>query len=87
MRKLLVSLQNRTLQPWLTDKEIAALADDCVEQKRIRDQMKKKQAIKLASDDDIAKTLQMIAEAVEAGELDDAIAQQAGATKLKTKAT
>lgn len=48
---------------------------------------KGKQAIKLASDADVAKTLHIIAEAVEAGELDDAIAQQAGATKLKTKAT
>ena len=48
---------------------------------------KGKQAIKLASDADVAKTLHMIAEAVEAGELDDAIAQQAGTAKLKTKAT
>jgi hypothetical protein len=47
---------------------------------------KGKQAIKLASDADVAKTLHMIAEAVEAGELDAAIEQQAGATRLKLKA-
>jgi hypothetical protein len=47
---------------------------------------KGKQAIKLASNDDVAKTLRVIAEAVEAGELDAVIEQQASMPKLKTKA-
>jgi len=47
---------------------------------------KGKQAIKLASNDDVAKTLRVIAEAVEAGELDAIIEQQASMPKLKTKA-
>jgi len=47
---------------------------------------KGKQAIKLASNDDVAKTLRVIAEAVEAGELDAVIEQQASMPKLSTKA-
>lgn len=47
---------------------------------------KGKQAIKLASNDDVVKTLRVIAEAVEAGELDAVIEQQASMPKLKTKA-
>lgn len=47
---------------------------------------KGKQAIKLASNDDVVKTLKLIAEAVEAGELDAVIEQQATMLKLKTKA-
>jgi len=47
---------------------------------------KGKQAIKLASNDDVVKTLKVIAEAVEAGELDGVIEQQAGMPKLKRKA-
>ena len=47
---------------------------------------KGKQAIKLASNDDVVKTLKVIAEAVEAGELDGIIEQQTGMPKLKRKA-
>ena len=47
---------------------------------------KGKQAIKLASNDDVVKTLKVIAEAVEAGELDRMIEQQTGMPKLKRKA-
>ncbi|MBN36588.1 MAG: hypothetical protein CMM46_17780 [Rhodospirillaceae bacterium] len=47
---------------------------------------KGKQAIKLASNDDVVKTLQLIAEAVEAGELDSSIEQHASMQKRKTKA-
>ena len=49
---------------------------------------KGKTAIKLASNDDVVKTLKVIAEAVEAGELDGIIEQQASnrfGTKLKSK--
>ena len=46
---------------------------------------KGKQAIKLASNDDVVKTLKVIAEAVEAGELDSVIEQQAGTPKLRRK--
>ena len=47
---------------------------------------KGKQAVKLASNEDVAKTLRVIAEAVEAGELNAVIEQQASMPKLKTKA-
>lgn len=47
---------------------------------------KGKQAIKLASNDDVVKTLKVIAEAVEAGELDSIIEQQTGMPKLNRKA-
>lgn len=46
---------------------------------------KGKQAIKLASNDDVVKTLKVIADAVETGELDSIIEQQAGMPKLKRK--
>jgi hypothetical protein len=47
---------------------------------------KGKNAIKLASDNDVVEVLQAVVVAVEAGELDGAIEQQAGTTKLKLKA-
>ncbi len=47
---------------------------------------KGKQAIKLASNDDVVKILKVIAEAIEAGELDSIIEQQTGMPKLKRKA-
>lgn len=46
---------------------------------------KGKQAVKIASNDDVAKTLRVITEAVEAGELDSIIEQQIGILKLKRK--
>jgi hypothetical protein len=47
---------------------------------------KGKNAVKLASDNDIVKVLQTVAIAVDAGELDGAIEQQAVTPKLKLKA-
>jgi hypothetical protein len=47
---------------------------------------KGKSAIKLASDNDVVEVLETIVVAVESGELDAAIEQQAGTTKLKLKA-
>jgi hypothetical protein len=47
---------------------------------------KGKSAIKLASDNDVVNVLETVVVAVEAGELDAAIAQQTGTTKLKLKA-
>ena len=46
---------------------------------------KGKSAIKLASDNDVVNVLETVVVAVEAGELDAAIEQQAGTTKLKLK--
>jgi hypothetical protein len=47
---------------------------------------KGKSAIKLASDNDVVNVLGTVVVAVEAGELDAAIEQQTGTTKLKLKA-
>ena len=46
---------------------------------------KGKQAIRLADESEVGATLSVIAKAVEAGELDAMIEQQAGAPKRKTK--